>query len=195
MNDDPNKERVRIHPDNYWTLRNKLILVTTLISSLGLTLSLLSLYLASKASTTSSATQRELREKDFERQRVLKESDLRQYCQRRYDDLAYETARVKSESDAKGYYKRFWDLQFEQYQYCKDGLVDKNIFATWMASRRFEYVDNEPVGQMSYQRGWEYMSDRFKKHDNGNQGAYTEFVNFMNAVFQSKKATCDTASK
>src|SRR6266478_5403547 len=149
------KARIKSHPDNYWTLRNVLILVTTTVSSVGLALSLASFILAYKASATSSATQRELRDQDFkrqvnlrdedfERQRLLKETDLRQYCQRRYDDLAYETgARVKSKSDSRSYYKRFWDLQFEQYQYCKDGLIAQKIFATWMASRRLEYDENE----------------------------------------------------
>lgn len=203
------KEKVRTHPDNYWTLRNKLILVTTAVSTVSLGLSLFSLILVSKVAYTNVQTQRELRaqdyarqeefgNRDFKRQRALKEADLRQNCQRRYDDLAYETkARVKSESDAKGYYKRFWDLQFEQYQYCKDGLIDPKIFATWMDSRRLEFRNDEPVGKMGYQAGWHYMAEHFKDHDDVNRGAgsYTEFVNFMNDVFQAQKTTCDPESK
>lgn len=198
------KKQVRFHPDNYWTLRNKLICVTTVGSALSLCLSMFSLYVASNVAYTNSKTQRELREEDykiqqkfgekeFERQRLLKELDLRQNCQNRYDDLAYETkARVKSTNDAKGYYKRFWDLQFEQYQYCKDGLINREIFATWMASRHDEYKDNESVGKMPYQDGWNYMAGHFKKH---NHEAYAEFVDFMNQVFLGNKATCELRPK
>ena len=206
--------RIRTHADNYWTLRNILIVATTVTSAAGLVVSLSSLFVAlsfaNKQGTfreqdlvrqehlrqLDQETEKEMREKDFERARLLKEIDIRQYCQKRYDDLAYDAkVRVKSNEDAKGYYKRFWDLQFEQYQYCIDGVIEEAIFETWMASRRREFDENEPVGRMRYKKGWDYMAEHFIKNDHGKKGAYTEFVAFMNEVFAGTKTTCDPKPK
>jgi hypothetical protein len=159
-----------------------------------------------KAASQSWKTQRELwegdftrqqtfRDLDFERQRKLKEIDMRQYCQKRYDDLAYEArVRVRTNDDAKGYYKRFWDLQFEQYQYCKEGVINQKIYKTWMDSRRREHRDDERVGKMGSQKGWDYMAGIFIKNEEPEKEAYTEFVSFMNEVFAGTRKTCELNS-
>lgn len=177
---DGGADKLLNHADNKWTLRNKLIAITTLISTFGFGLSLTSVLVASKALTTSTETQRQ-----------FKAVDLRQYCQKRYDDLAYDTKlRASEPNQAKIYYRRFWDLQFEQYQYCRDGLIEPQIYATWMAARRLEWDSNEPVGGVEYQKGWTDMKDFFLHHDYGGRGDYKEFVDFMDGVFHGTTQTC-----
>jgi hypothetical protein len=208
------KYRITTHADQYWTLRNKLMLLTTLISVSSLLVSLFSLsvsfYLArvqrilrtqdlgrqEKLRQDDLAKQESSRKQEYKWQMSLKEIDIREYCQKRYDELDNDARKnVKNRNDAKGYYKRFWDLQNEEYQYCKDGVIDSKIFGTWMASRWRENRDNDRVGPMRYQDGWKYVEAIFKKNDRDAQGDYSEFVNFMNAVFKGNEVTCNPAPK
>ena len=54
----------------------------------------------------------------LETQQELKGIDLLVYFQKRYDDLIYDgKKKVNDKNTATDYYHRFWDLQFEQYQY------------------------------------------------------------------------------
>jgi|GEM_PF-2824616 len=170
------KPRAERHPDNRLTVRNALMAV-------GLGISMVSVYLAYKALEASTAAQ----QTSTETQRKLKEIDLRQSFQKRYDDLTDETrSKVKSQQDAEAYYRRFWRLQLEEYQYWCDGMIDENLYDTWANSRRYEWNHGPPFkyqkAAYTYKQGWDQMKKYFYERDQGNHTQYERFIKFFDDV-------------
>jgi hypothetical protein len=179
--------KIKNHPDNQWTVRNKLIRQATINSGLSLFVSLVSIVLAYYAFTTTTSTQRE-----------LKAIDLRQSFQKRYEELVFDgkdkaSAPVQDQGQAQklaiGYYHRFWDLQLEEYQYWKDGLVDAEVYASWMDFRRLEWKANDPLQGVTYQQAWAEVKVYFLNHETNRIAYYKEFTDFMEGVFQGKTET------
>lgn len=116
------------------------------------------------------------------KEREMKMLDMLSHFQQRYDLVVYD---VKSKVQAgnaralEAYYYRFWDLQFEQYQDWKAGFITPEIFTSWMDFRNREWQQNEEVGGMKYQQGWEesrkYLGDE-------------KFSQFMKEVFKGNRA-------
>jgi hypothetical protein len=180
----PNKgpREHRNHADNYWTLRNRLIVISILISGITIIVSAASILVAVIALSSSLSNQRH-----------LKGIDLLQSFQKRYDELAYDM-RPKIKPDepdrAHVFYMRFWNLNFEEYQYCKADLIDRTIYSTWMGSRKLEWDINDPVGGIRYQDSWTSARDVMIQHDYGGHHDYKEFVDFMDGVFQGTRHNC-----
>ena len=168
------------HADNYWTLRNRLIRFSIAISALSIIFSALSLFLAILALNRGLENQRS----SIENQRDMKSVDLLVSFQKRYDDLAYDVrSRVDSKGKALEYYHRFWDLQFEQYQYWKSGWIKREIYSSWMDFRQKEFDQNDPVGGISFQDGWtlterDYLLPALQQR----AAAYKDFTDFMDKV-------------
>jgi len=214
MNDDPNitdanfgagetpeqtKEKVRIHPDNFWTLRNMLILGSMVMSAASVVLALITL-------NSSISNQRHL----ISNQREMKGIDLLATFQKRYDELAYDVrSRVndptklvardsasqstqfndstKTTSEkSKDWYHRFWDLQFEQYQYWKLGYINKDIYVTWMEFRKHEWDTNDSLAGMTYQEGWTETKEHHFGGGSDRGAYYKNFTKFMRDVFDGK---------
>lgn len=189
---------IQEHPDNYLTLRNRFIRRSTLISTLTLALSFASIVLAfvaviitfrtqRNAVDVTTKTQRDAVKLTTDTQRQLKEIDLRQSFQERYNKLTAETASsVKNESDAKGYYRSYWRLQLEEYQYWCDGMINEDLYATWAESRRSDWEKNLAFkyngGSFTYQQGWQYMKNYFIERDRGKHTQYERFVKFFDEV-------------
>src|SRR5260221_9848157 len=103
----------RDHADNYWTMRNRLIGISIVLSFLSVVVSTASVFFAVSALKENQRSQLD-----------MKGIDLLVSFQKRYDDLAYDAraAANSTSSDsarskkATEWYHRFWDLQFEQYQ-------------------------------------------------------------------------------
>ena len=181
------EEMLKNHPDNHWTVRNRLIRRATLNSGLSLFVSLVSVVLAYYAFTTTTSTQHE-----------LKEIDLRQNFQKRYEELVFdakEKASVPIEDKeqarkvAVSYYHRLWDLQLEEYQYWKDGLIKPEVYASWMDFRRKEWKTNDSLQGVTYQQAWAEMKSYFLDNEPGRVAYYKEFTDFMEGVFQGKTET------
>lgn len=133
------------HAHHYWTLRNKLLVASIVISAVSICFSAASVGLALWALTKSIENQRQ----SIDNQRDLKGIDLLVTFQKRYDELAYDIrSKVDSDERATEYYHRFWDLQFEQYQYWKVGMIQPEIYGSWMEFRRQEFVRNYKIRRL-----------------------------------------------
>ncbi|SRR6266478_5183842 len=171
------------HADNYWTLRNKLFVASIAISAVSICFSAVSLGLAVWALTKSIENQRQ----SIANQRDLKGIDLLVTFQKRYDELAYDVrSKVDSDEKATEYYHRFWDLQFEQYQYWKLGMIQPEIYGSWMEFRRQEFVRNYKIRNVTFQEGWLEGKNYLFAGDPKRSGYYKEFADFMDGVFRGE---------
>ena len=111
------------------------------------------------------------------RSRELKSIDVVLQSQSRYHNV---TSKQKEQAD-KGeiepiaYYESYWDLQFAQYQYWRQGFIPDEIYNSWLRFRQRDYAKNVNLRQMSYSDGWEKVSVGLSN---------TEFTGFMKVVFQ-----------
>ena len=196
---DPNVLPVSLtdHADRYWTLRNKLIARATMNSTLSVTASFVSVVLALFAVYSTSSTQRQ-----------LKEIDLRQNFLRRYEELVFDvkpktvSAPTNTDDEKKAaqsmaftYYHRFWDLQLEEYQFWKEGLIDKAIYASWMDFRRSEMQNNETLQGISYRQAWDEMKTYLRGRERKGSNYYKEFIDFMDGVFDGKSETYENGPR
>jgi hypothetical protein len=185
------------HADRYWTLRNKLIRRATINSTFSVVASFVSVVLALSAVIVTINTQRQ-----------LKEIDLRQNFLKRYDELVFEvkprtmSAPANSDDEKKAaqlmafsYYHRFWDLQLEEYQFWREGLIDKQIYASWMDFRRSEMQNNESLQGISYRQAWDEMTKYLKGRERPALNYYSEFINFMDGVFQGKSESYENGPR
>jgi hypothetical protein len=174
----PHTER---HADNRITVRNVLMFVGLLVSMTSVILAYRALNASTAAQVGSTATQRQ-----------LKEIDLRQSFQKRYDDLSDDLKlKVKSRQDAETYYRRYWRLQLEEYQYWCEGMIDEKLYDTWANSRRYEWNTNVPLnykgGAYLYREGWDAMKKYLNVRNQGNSAPYENFMKFFdNTIFRSK---------
>jgi hypothetical protein len=162
MSKEQSKER---SDEDRWSLRNKLALISTIFSGL-------SWGFAIGALMYSVSTQYQ-----------MKNIDLLIYFQKRYDDVAYDMkGRVGKEYKPEDYYHRFWDLQFEQYQYWRLGLIRQDIYSSWMGVRLSDWKRDEDLGGMKYRQGWEEAQRYLSNGSTNNPKYYDDFVKFMNAI-------------
>ncbi len=96
-------------------------------------------------------------------QHEMKQIDLMRHFQDRYDKIIWEVSKeVTDERTANAYFDRYWNLQLEQYEYWKQGLIDDDVFAYWMKLRRESYMDaewrpfEETLPDYTYKQGWEH---------------------------------------
>jgi hypothetical protein len=178
------------HADNSWTLRNKLIGFSILFSFLSIVVTTVSVLIALSAVKRSAENQRNI----VENQRDMKGIDLLVSFQQRYDALAYDARSQASlnitdaekSTKAMEWYRRFWDLQFEQYQYWKKGYINYDIYESWMDFRWHEWDTNDSLNGVTYRVGWK---DTKEKHFGGRPSGvsyYKDFICFMENVFDGK---------
>jgi|SRR6266853_3447517 len=156
----------------HWSLNQKLALFSVIIS-VG------SLFFAISALLYTVHNERE-----------MKTIDLLTHFEQRYDYLVYEQksnlqAMPEEESRplAEAFYRRFWDLQFEQYQEWREGYITPKIFNSWMRLRHCEWEQNEKIGGVTYQEGWQGFKKYLGSEDDG-------FSAYMEDVFKNKRANC-----
>ena len=78
-------------------------------------------------------------------------------CQSRYERIAFDVRKETEEGKWKpeDYYFRYWNLQFDQYQFCQRSLIDKDTYRSWMFYRYREYVENATLKGMTYKQGFD----------------------------------------
>jgi hypothetical protein len=189
--------RIRTHADQYWTLRNKLISRTAKNSTLSVIASFVSLMIALTVVVYTTSTQKQLTAQALKAQRELKEIDLRQFFLKRYEEIVFDqrekveslpanTPKEILEKKARSYYHRFWDLQLEEYQFRCSHLIDERIYSSWMDFRYGEFRENADLQGINYRTGWEEAKDYFSKREPQKKRYYTNFIGFMDKVFNGE---------
>lgn len=145
--------------DNRWTLRNALNGVNTIMSLSGMLIAVFALIVSSH------------------RQREDKAVEMTSYFQKRYADVTAEREALSVDTRDTIACKRaaihYWNLQLEQYQFWKRGLIPKEFFVYWMNLRHREAKAHERFGSMNYLRSWFYAKDVL---------AHEKFTRFMNKI-------------
>jgi hypothetical protein len=102
-------------------------------------------------------------------------------CHHRFETVVFDERPLveAGHKDPLEWHERFWNLQFDQYQYWNQGAIDDDTYAHWMYQRHVEWLENKKTGGLSYRKGWEHAVQKF-----GWKGK--EFEQFMKDAFSGK---------
>lgn len=112
--------------------------------------------------------------------RKLKKADVIIEDHRRFDQLLalkHELATKSTDDDVCTYFNRFWNLQSDEYDNWRAGLIGNKKYEEWLGARIAEHKSKETVGSAktwTNKRGWEAVKDNY---------CYDKFNNFMDVVF------------
>ena len=166
--------------DNRWTLRNVLTGVNTIMNISAMLIAVVALLISSH------------------RQREDKAVEMTSYFQQRYADVSSEREALShpaaNRTDSLAHPHRchevavhFWNLQLEQYQFWRKGLIPQEFFEYWMRCRHYEEGKAQlSFGTMSYLESWEYAKGVLN---------HPEFASFMDAVLKGDLTVASTPSE
>jgi hypothetical protein len=117
--------------------------------------------------------------------RGMKRTDVAIEDHRRYDAMLQLRNSVNcnesaTQAEVDDYYLRFWNLQYDQFEHWRDGMVKEEVFIQWLMARYVEYqankllIDGHSRTQSRYQEGWQTA----KRHY-----LLSGFTDFMDTVF------------
>jgi len=96
--------------------------------------------------------------------RRLKKADVLMECGRRFDQLVDRRESIcnGSQKDSCYYYERFWNLQNDEFSLWREGYIDDKTYEGWLEARQEEFRNNETVGDMTYEDGWNHFKKKTK---------------------------------
>ena len=114
----------------------------------------------------------------------LKMTDVLMENHRRYDALLVAKEKLQAngksppnEEKIKTYIVRFWNLQFDEFDCWRRGMIPTSTYTEWMVGRQQEWKANETIaGTWDYQRGWASVKARY---------TISDFTSFIEMVFYS----------
>jgi len=92
-------------------------------------------------------------------------SDILRECSTRFIQIYEMRNNPDTPSNPVTYYRLFWALQYDQYIYWQQGVIDNGVFDHWMECRKEDWRINEYVGRVSYRRGFEIVRNQLKHDD------------------------------
>ena len=113
---------------------------------------------------------------------------------KRYDYLRFEAIPAelitkypsRPTPEIHSFYERFWNLQFDQWEYSRRKRLDDEIYASWMKRRRDEYNSMNKSHQIIFNRCLKYSLKIIKDHD---------FESFISSVLDPHENIPDLIKK
>ena len=84
----------------------------------------------------------------------LKQADVLQSLNARYEKLWEIRRRPQEDDDPLMFFMQYWCLQLDQFDAWISGLVANSSYRTWMLQRRADFISDWSFKGMSYTQGW-----------------------------------------
>jgi len=117
-----------------------------------------------------------------------KSIDIILHCDGQFHPLREEEKKIATEQGVdvpaswSRYWERFWEVQFAQFDFYRQGFIGLDRLTMWLAFRREDFGIDRKVGPMSYRAAW----DRAKAYYSTLEEIGPDFVRLFDTVHKER---------